>query len=137
MALEKVYDELIESEDITMEKILNLLLKSDDNLPLKSHVDNPVALSTLKLLAFYLEKKKMKYSANILNIFIKSLLEYMVSYKRMGRKEIIEAFKHKKEELERQEQINKILGIKWKKWGKEEGKEEEKQEIRSRNMILI
>ena len=111
MALEKMYDELLASEEVTMEKILNLLLKSDKDLPLKSHVENPIALATLKLLACYLEEKKMKKSAKILNTFISTLLEYMVSYKRLGRKEIIEAFKHRLEKEEEQERLSKLLGL--------------------------
>lgn len=104
-----LYKELTASEDITMEKILNFLLKSDKDLPLKSHIENPVALATLSVLAEYLEKKELKKSANILKIFIRVFLEYMVSYKRLGRKEIIEAFKSRIEKEER-EKLQRLLG---------------------------
>lgn len=91
--IKDIYKDLIKSEDLSLEKILAILLKSDDNLALKTQVDNPLGLSILSMLAEYLKTKKLKISSKLLKGFIKLYLEYMVSYKRMSRKEIIEGMK--------------------------------------------
>ncbi len=77
---------------ITITQILNNLLDGKENLELKSHIFKPKALAGLKSLANYLETLGYKKSSKIIMDFIRNYLEYMVSYKRMSRIEIIKAF---------------------------------------------
>jgi len=77
---------------ITLQQILNNLLDGKENLELKSHIFKPKALAGLKSLSRYLKKLEYVNSSEIINKFIRTYLEYMVSYKRLSRTEIIKAF---------------------------------------------
>jgi len=95
--LEGLQSDLFKTEDLSFQKILNELMRSDVNLPLKTQIENPLNLAILKVLANMLKQRGMKKSGKILDDFIRTFLEYMVSYKRMSRKEIIDAVKHQLE----------------------------------------
>ncbi len=77
---------------ITLQQILNNLLDGKENLELKSHIFKPKAIAGLKSLANYLEVLDYPKSSEIIKKFIRNYLEYMVSYKRLSRTEIIKAF---------------------------------------------
>lgn len=83
-------DDLEDDSDISINEILVKLTKSDDDLPLKTHIVKPKQTSVLKVLAGYLKKDYKELSA-LLFEFYGTYLELMVSYDREGRKEIIRA----------------------------------------------
>lgn len=100
MSIDKLKEGLIDNplkdlskdKKITLQQILNNLLDGKENLELKSHIFKPKALAGLKGLANYLEILGYPKSSGIIKSFIRSYLEYMVSYKRLSRIEIIKAF---------------------------------------------
>jgi hypothetical protein len=91
MSMQGIFDELMASDDITAEKILQYLLTSDKSLSMKTHIIDPVALAIYKAYLGHIKEMKLKKSEKILKEFLISYLEYMVSYKRLGREEIIRA----------------------------------------------
>lgn len=86
-----LFDEMEEVEDISLQQILNNLLNAENNLNLKSQVERPKELASLFILSKYLKQYNFKNSGELLQLFINTFLEYMISYKREGRKEIIRA----------------------------------------------
>lgn len=78
--------------EITIQQILNSLMDGKKNLALKSHIYKPKKIATLKVIAKYLKGIGYLISAKLVKDFIKFYLEFMVSYNRLGRKEIIKAF---------------------------------------------
>lgn len=86
-----VFDELIPTEDISLQQILNNLLDGKHNLDLKSEIFKPKDLASLKIFAEYLGKLEYKKSQIIIENFIKTYLRYMVSFERKSRSEIIKA----------------------------------------------
>ena len=77
---------------ITLQQILNNLLDGKENLELKTHIFKPKALAGLKTIANYLKLIGLPKSSKTINNYIITYLEYMVSYKRKSRIEIIKAF---------------------------------------------
>lgn len=88
-----------EDSDITLQQILNALIRSDKNLELKTEIHKPKHLAALKVLAVYLEDHNYPKSAELINIFLETFFKYMVSYQRKSRSEIIEGFKASMESL--------------------------------------
>lgn len=86
-----LFDEMEEVEDISLQQILNNLLNAENNLNLKTQIEKPKQLASLFILSKYLKQHNFKKSGKILEFFINTFLEYMISYKREGRKEIIRA----------------------------------------------
>lgn len=107
MSLEQLTQDLFSAEELSFQKILSELLKSDANLPMKTEIHDPLNLALLKVLAKMLRKKECEKSAEILENFIQAFLEYMVSYNRKSRTEIVEAIKHNLEE--QQKNANELL----------------------------
>jgi hypothetical protein len=91
MALAENYNELKKIDDITSEKILQSLLKSDKDISMKTELPNPSPLVKLEVLADYLESEKFKESAKVIRGLVKSYETKMVSFKRKGRIEIVNA----------------------------------------------
>ena len=89
--LENELREIIPTSDISIQKILNNLLDAEKNLELKTHIYKPKQLSSLVVLSEYLKNIGLINSAKIIKSFIKTYLEYMISYKRLSRIEIIKA----------------------------------------------
>ena len=77
-------------EEITYEKILSSLLNSED-LNLKTEIKSPQKLAGLFIYAKYLSQLNLTDSKDLIETYIDILNEYMVSYNRASRKEIIEA----------------------------------------------
>ncbi len=84
-------DEMDEDNDISLNQILNNLLSAEQNLELKSHVFRPKELAVLDVLANDLKSKGLPISSKVLKDFINMYLKYMVSFKRLSRKEVIKA----------------------------------------------
>ena len=78
-------------DDLSLNKILISLISDKKNISLKTELHNPLGLSVLNMLADYFESKDYPISAGILRDFIETYMEYMVSYKRKSRKEVIKA----------------------------------------------
>lgn len=88
-----------EFDDITLQQILNALIKGDKNLDLKTEIHSPKSLAGLKVLALFLKNKKFEASSELIEGFIEHFLRYMFSYKRQSRKEIVNAFRSSMESL--------------------------------------
>lgn len=86
-----VFDDLIESHDVSLQQILNNLLDGTKDLDLKTQIFKPKQLASLKILTELLGKLKYSESNKMLESFIKTFLRYMVSYQRQSRKEIVKA----------------------------------------------
>ncbi|MEM1793272.1 MAG: hypothetical protein QXE92_03430 [Thermofilaceae archaeon] len=107
-----VFEELKPVEEITFEKILGELIKKDENLALKSHVPNPLALDVLKVVQLLLEKRNLKRSSQIIEWFIEYFLVYMISKDRLSRQEIVKAVSEMaKVKLEEKTLKEKLLGV--------------------------
>lgn len=91
MSKNSVFDELVPSDDISLQQILNNLLDGKHNLDLKTQIIKPKDLASLKILAELLGKLKYPKCEMIIENFIKTYLRYMVSFERQSRKEIIKA----------------------------------------------
>jgi len=102
-----IFNELIESTDISLQQILNNLLDGSQNLDLKTQILKPKQLASLKVFSELIGKFNYSKSSLILNDFIKVYLRYMVSYERQSRKEIIKAISNLMES-EGKEIIQKI-----------------------------
>ena len=89
--LENELREIIPTSDISIQKILNNLLDAEKNLELKTHIYKPKQLTSLVILGNYLKNLGLIKSAKIIETFTKTYLEYMISYKRLSRIEIIKA----------------------------------------------
>jgi hypothetical protein len=77
--------------NVTYEEILKSLLTKKD-LELKTDVKSPQKLAGLKIIAKHADKYKLDL-ANDLFEYIDILNEFMVSYNRKSRKEIVDAVK--------------------------------------------
>lgn len=91
MIVDNPLKDIMDDVDITYQKILNLLIDSKQNLQLKTQIDKPKELASLVSIAYTLKLYKYTKSYKTIMDFIKTYLEYMVSYKRLGRLEIIRA----------------------------------------------
>ncbi len=86
-------------DDLTFEKILNALLDGDKNLDLKTHINKPKQLASLKIIEDVLKDAKCGKAGELVNAFTKKYLRYMVSFKRMSREETIKAISEPREEM--------------------------------------
>jgi hypothetical protein len=87
-----IKDEFDLDTDITYEQILNSLLDSKD-LVLKTEVKEPQKLAGLKIFGKYLEQIGFEEGSSLIEMFIEILNEFMVSYDRQSRREIVDAVK--------------------------------------------
>lgn len=91
MSFTQLFNELVQTKDISLQQILNNLLDGTSDLDLKTHINNPKDMSALYILTIYFKAMKLPKSAKLLDVFIEKFTRYMVSYKRLSRKEIITA----------------------------------------------
>lgn len=80
-----------ESNEVSIQQILNNLLNNDKNLELKTRVFKPKQLSALLTFAKYLKIVKLPISSKLITNYINDYLKYMVSFKGLSRKEVIKA----------------------------------------------
>lgn len=88
MKIEEVFQA---GEDTSLESILNKLVEKKD-IELKTEITSPLAITRLRLLAFMGEQKGFTQTAATLNKLAELYMLHMVSYKRGGRKEVIDGF---------------------------------------------
>lgn len=81
----------VDTGDMSVKEILNVLLEGDDNLDLKTHIIKPKHLASLFTLAEVLNISGYNKSSKLLHAFITQYLRYMISFKRLSRGEIIKA----------------------------------------------
>jgi len=91
MVFENPMRDLSKNTKLTYQQVLNNLLEGKNNLELKTHIFKPKALAGLKSIAQYLETIGLPISSKLILDYIQTYLEYMVSYKRLSRKEVIQA----------------------------------------------
>lgn len=101
-------DDLVESDDISFQQILNNLLDGKLNLDLKTHIFKPKQLASLKTLMEYLKLFNYDKSSKLIRLFLENYLRYMVSYKRLGRTEIIKALTNLTDDNEGMSSTRKI-----------------------------
>lgn len=98
------------SNQDSIKDILNDLMDATDNLDLKTHINNPKEISVLKTLSTYLQEIKFEKSAMIIDNFIEFYSRYMISWKRLGRTEILRAISNYINNVENeQNDLNKSI----------------------------
>jgi len=95
-----------ESNEVSIQQILNNLLNNDKNLELKTRVFKPKKLSALLTFAKYLKIVKLPISSKLITDFIADYLKYMISYKGLSRIEVINAISNLTDEA------NDLIGSK-------------------------
>jgi len=85
-----LFGELGAGGDLTAVQVLNSLLTSDSSLALKTEIVDVPAFSVLGVLSGVAESNCLTETAKTLNRFIREYRENMVSFKRQGRKEIVQ-----------------------------------------------
>lgn len=88
--IDKLRD-IVRDKPTTLDIITSML--DDENIEMKTEITNPYALDTLMVFAKHMKKCGFKDAGNILKFWKNLLLKYMVSNKRMSRKEITEILK--------------------------------------------
>lgn len=83
--------EMKDSNEMSIQDILVSLISDKENLTLKTEIHNPRGITALSLLQEYFKGIKCPVTAKIIGKLIDVYLEYMVSYNRKSRKEIIKA----------------------------------------------
>lgn len=103
-------DFLTVGEDNTegYERILqNLLVIDDKNLVAQTEIHNPDDLVKLYMLARWCESEKMVESAKLIDQFIEKYLQYMISFERKSRQELVDSVK---ELAQKQTTAEKLMG---------------------------
>lgn len=109
MSVEKTFSELLNQDLQNMNiEAIKILATLDKNIAMKTEIEYPELLSFYKTCAIYLKQRGLKNSSDTVNNLIKYYLLYMVSKKRKGRGEIIEALRAIKETMNNN--LNKVLG---------------------------
>jgi len=98
-------DELIEDSSESYETIL-LSLMDKSNISMKTEIHRPLALTQLNTVANWLKSEGLVQEANMIYSYIEKYLEYMVSFDRKARTEIIAALT---EGLKRQMSLSEKL----------------------------
>lgn len=79
------------SENTTLEKILDKFVIIDQNLILKTDIENSKGFTALKTIEYDLKKKGLKRSAETIKTFCDWYIKVRVSHGRLSRKEILDA----------------------------------------------
>lgn len=96
------------NDESDLTKMLGLLF-SKEGIETKSEIRNPPALASLKELANVCKKIGFSRSADTLNHYIETVLEYYVSYDRKGRVEFVDAFKWASTQIAQEKSIGNSL----------------------------
>lgn len=98
---------------VSYQQILNNLMDSSHNLPMKSRIPKPLNLAVLTMVGKYYGSRHLPNSQLLVSGFVDILLEYFVSDKGKGREEIIKALAHlmdeEKRELSKGNEIAKVV----------------------------
>jgi len=102
---EKILEEFKGIEEINADKILSELF-NPNKVDFHTEITNPIAITGLEILADWL--KEFKSTSKILEAFVRKFKINMVPYDRKRAKEIVEAYKARKE-AERERPLSEIL----------------------------
>lgn len=80
-----------ENKNTSIEQLLDKFVVLDENLILKTDIENSKAFTALKVLIAELKKKKLKQSSKTLTNFCDWYVKVRVSHGRLSRKEILDA----------------------------------------------
>lgn len=80
-----------ENKNTSIEQLLDKFVVLDENLILKTDIENSKAFTALKVLISELKKKKLKQSSKTLSNFCDWYVKVRVSHGRLSRKEILDA----------------------------------------------
>lgn len=80
-----------ENKNTSIEQLLDKFVVLDENLILKTDIENSKAFTALKVLIAELKKKKLKQSSKTLSNFCDWYVKVRVSHGRLSRKEILDA----------------------------------------------
>jgi hypothetical protein len=99
--------------DIRVEQILQQMIRKED-IKLKTHIIAPVEISSLRALEALFVAYSMKNAAVVLGTWLNEYEQYMVSWKRLSREEIIKAVSAvlAARMEERQTTGQKLMGVK-------------------------
>lgn len=75
-------------------KLFTEFFSSDNNLELKTEINNPLAWSILTTFKDFVEENGLKNSAKLLDTFIKLNFKYLISKNRKSREEIVSSLKN-------------------------------------------
>jgi len=117
MALETFGREIFSEEEINAEQILSQLL-SNKNINLKTHILSPVEMAILESYIAEIEKQRVftktngyKQTARFLKTFTLRFKEFMVSWKRLSREEVIQALAEIRKEKTGRTFAERLLGM--------------------------
>lgn len=105
-----MYKDLVKSGDVSGEEILKALMTADRGVPMKTHILDPVTMDLIKVFAVYLKSRGLEKTSSLYTALYKAHLVHMVSYKRLGRKEIIEGLKTLNEMKLNTSNVDKAFG---------------------------
>lgn len=91
------------NEEVDVERKIVEQLLNEENLDTKTEMNSPLRWACMNSIRDYLEKKNLNKSKQILELFMQTSYRYLISNKRKGRSEYIEALRaisNKVEELE-------------------------------------
>lgn len=94
-------DELIPSEDESVEKILVRLMQGGEDIAMKTDLPKPLNVVRLQTLADWLTQEGFIDSGILIRSFVTYYMHNQVSWKRRGRGEIVKALTEKLREEER------------------------------------
>lgn len=87
-------DELFtDGQDLDLRKEIIEQLLNNENLETKTELHKPLRWSCLDTIKDFIEQKQLSKSANILKKFVNKSYQLLISHKREGRKEYVEALK--------------------------------------------
>jgi hypothetical protein len=86
-------DSFAVGKTISLQQILNNLIQKDENLFLKTRIQKPQKLATMKVIAKLCKEVSLDETGESLDMFIEILCTFMVSYKGKSREEIVDALK--------------------------------------------
>ena len=108
---EEIYGEIFKDDDLTTEKILQTLLKSDKDLAVKTEIHTPVETSLLKALVPILKTEKLPILSKFIDEFLKNYKEDMISFMRKSREEVTKVLAARMEDKNTTRDISdKLLG---------------------------
>lgn len=93
MGMEPIYNEFkdVQNDEKDLIKALISMMESDKHLNMRTHIDNPYAITMFDVSGNYLDSIGMKESSKLVKEFSKTWKEHMVSYQRLGRTEFFSA----------------------------------------------
>lgn len=106
-------DSFAVGKTISLQQILNNLIQRDENLFLKTRIQKPQKLATMKVVASICEQVGLEETGDTLDLFIEILCVYMVSYQGKSREEIVDALKSLMEKRTTKLSLSESLMKEW------------------------